>query len=87
LGNFFSVIKSRRKNYGDGLKNNQNWREYSAQLKLTPLLGCPTPVLNVKVKQGESVIWLFWKINISTVISMERSRRELSIDMVIHWGI
>jgi len=46
-------------------------------------------VLDVKVKQGEreSVIWLFLKINRSTTISMKRSRRELSIDMVIHWGI
>jgi len=44
-------------------------------------------VLNVTVKQGESVIWLFLKINISITISMKRSRQELSIDMVIHWGI
>jgi len=36
---------------------------------------------------GESVIWLFLKINLSTTISMKRSRRELSIDMVIHRGI
>jgi len=38
----------------------------------------------MKVEQGKSVIWLFLKINLSTTISMKRSRRELSIDMVIH---
>jgi len=38
----------------------------------------------MKVKQGKSAIWLFLKINISITISMKRSRRELSIDMVIH---
>ena len=30
-----------------------------------------------------SVICLFLKINLSTIISIKRSRRELSIDMVI----
>jgi len=39
------------------------------------------------MKQKESVIWLFLKINPRTTISMERSRRELSIDMAIHLGI
>jgi len=33
------------------------------------------------------VIWLFLKINLSTPISMKRSRRELSIDLVIRRGI
>jgi len=41
----------------------------------------------MKVKQGESVIWIFLKLNLSTTISMKRSRRELSIDMVIPKGI
>jgi len=41
----------------------------------------------MKVKQGERVISLFLKINLSTSISMKRSRRELSIDMVIHRNI
>jgi len=41
----------------------------------------------MKVKQEESVMWLFLKIKPSTTISMKRSRRELSIDMVIHRGI
>jgi len=41
----------------------------------------------MKVKQGESVIWLFLKINLLTTISMKRPRRELSIDMVVHGGI
>jgi len=41
----------------------------------------------MKVKQGQSVTWLFLKINLSTAISMKRSRRELSFDMVIHGGI
>jgi len=39
------------------------------------------------VKQGESVIRLFLKINLSTTISMTRPRPELSIEMVIHRGI
>jgi len=43
--------------------------------------------MKVPLKQGESVIWLFLKKSRSTTISMKRSRRELSIDMVIHWGI
>jgi len=30
--------------------------------ELTPVLGSPTPVLVMKVKQGESVLWLFLKI-------------------------
>jgi len=35
---------------------------------------------------GESVIWLFLKINLST-IPIKKSRRELSTGMVIHWVI
>jgi len=45
--------------------------------------GNPTTVLGSKVKQGESVIWLLLKINLSTTTSMKRSRQELFIDMVI----
>jgi len=41
----------------------------------------------MKMKQGESVIWLFFLINLSTTISINRPRRELTIDMVIHSGI
>jgi len=41
----------------------------------------------MKEKKGEIVIWLFLKINLSTTTSIKRSRRELSIDMVIHRGI
>jgi len=41
----------------------------------------------MEMKKGKSVIWLFLNINLSTTISMKRSRQELSIDMVIHWGI
>jgi len=44
--------------------------------------------MGMKVKQGKSVIrLLFLKINVSTSISMKRSCRELSIDVVIHWII
>jgi len=43
--------------------------------------------MGMKVKPGENLISLFLKINLSTTISMKRSRRELSIDMVIRWGI
>jgi len=39
----------------------------------------------MKAKDGESVIWLFLKIKLSAIL-MKRSRRELCIDMVIHWG-
>jgi len=55
--------------------------------KITPVLGSSIPVLGMKVKQGKGVIWLFMKMNLSTTISMKRSRRELSIDMVIQRGI
>jgi len=41
----------------------------------------------MEVKVRESVIWLFLKINLSTTIAMNGSRRELSIDIIIHWGI
>jgi len=41
----------------------------------------------MKVKQGESVIWLFSKINMPTTVSLKRSRQELSINVVIHGGI
>jgi len=41
----------------------------------------------MEVKHGESVILLFFKINLSTTISMKRSRRELFIGVVIHRGI
>jgi len=43
--------------------------------------------LDIKAKLAESVIWLFFKISLSTNISMKRSHRELSIDIVIHRGI
>jgi len=36
------------------------------------------------MKQGEGVIWLSLKINLSTTLSMKKSRRELSIDMIIY---
>ena len=35
------------------------------------------------MEQAESVILLFLKINQSLTMSMKRSRRELSIDMVV----
>jgi len=50
-----------------------------AQWKLTPALGSPKPVM--KMKQGFSVIWLFFKINLTTKISIKTPRRELSIDI------
>jgi len=43
--------------------------------------------MGMKVKQGANVIGLFLKTNLSTAISMKRSRRELSIDMFIHKSI
>jgi len=41
----------------------------------------------MKKKLGESVILLFLKINLSTTISMKRSRPKLFIDMNIHGDI
>jgi len=41
----------------------------------------------MKVKQGKSVIRLFSKFNISTTISMKRSRPELFIDIAVHRDI
>jgi len=54
-----------------------------------PALGSPTPpVLGTKVvKQGEWLIWLFLKINLSTTISMRRSRRELLICLFIEMSL
>jgi len=37
----------------------------------------------MKVKHGKSVIWLFLKIALRTTISMESSRRDLFIGMVV----
>ena len=36
------------------------------------------------IQGGESVVSLFLKINLSTTISMKRSRRKLSNDMAEH---
>jgi len=47
----------------------------------------PIPVLGMQVKYERNVIGLFLKINLSSGISMKRSRRELSIDMVICRGV
>jgi len=47
------------------------------------VLDIPTPVLG---KQEASVIWLFSEIKLTTTTSIKRSRRELSIDMVIYRG-
>jgi len=46
-----------------------------------------TAVLGMKVEQGESAMSLLLKINRSTTTSMKTSRRELSIEMVIHRSI
>jgi len=37
----------------------------------------------MKVKHGKSVIWLFLKIPLRITISMEKSRQDLFIDMVV----
>jgi len=55
--------------------------------QITPVLGSPTPVLGMKVKQGKSVIGLFLKINLSTAMRKKRFRRELSSDIVIPTGV
>jgi len=41
----------------------------------TPVLGSSTPVLNMEVKQGKNVIWVFLKILISN--ESESSRRDV----------
>jgi len=43
-----------------------------------------TPFFRYDENRGESVMRLFLKINLSTTTLMKRSRRELSIDMIIH---
>jgi len=43
--------------------------------------------MRMKVKERKNVIGLFLKINLSTSMSMNKSRRELSTDMVIRRGI
>jgi len=48
---------------------------------LTPILAIPIPVFGVRVKQRKSLIWL--RQNLSTVILMKRSRRELQITDII----
>ena len=52
--------------------------------QLTPVLGSPRSVVSMKMKQGEKVIWLLLKIDVSTAISMKRFRRELSTDTVVY---
>jgi len=42
---------------------------------------------SIKVRQGESAMWLFSKVSLLKTTRMKRSRRELSIDMDIHKGI
>jgi len=52
-------------------------------------VGNPTPVLGMItiVEHGEKRNLIIFMINLSTTISMKRSRRELSIDVIIHKGI
>jgi len=54
----------------------------SYSVKTNPSLGSPRAIFGYDDETGESVIWLFLNINLSTTISMKRSRRELSIDVV-----
>jgi len=54
---------------------------------VAPVSGSPTSVTGMKLKEGERVIWLFLKINLSTTILMKRSGPELSSDMIIHRGV
>jgi len=42
-----------------------------------------TDVNGMKVNQGKSLIWFFLKIPLWTTISMESSRQDLYIDMVV----
>jgi len=65
----------------------QNLYSQPKRDELTRVLVSPTPVLGMKVKLEKGVIWLFSKIDLSTTISIKRSRQELSIDMDIHGGI
>jgi len=41
------------------------------------------PCYGMKVKQGKSVTCLFFKVPLRITLSMESSRRDLSIDMVV----
>jgi len=57
-------------------------KERSSKNK-TPVLGNSIPVLDVKLKRGY-VFWIFFKIDLCSATSFERSRRELSIDVAEH---
>ena len=50
----------------------------------TPVLKNALPVLGVKSKRGCYVFWLLFKIGLCSATSIERSRRELSIDEAEH---
>jgi len=39
------------------------------------------PVLRKKLREGQYVIWLFYKIDLCLTTSFQRSQRELSIDV------
>ena len=41
----------------------------------------------MKVNQGKNVIWLYLKISQRITISIESSRRDLFIDMILLIGI
>ena len=57
------------------------------QSKQILCLGNAMPVWGVKPKQGWYVFWLFFKIGLCSAISLERTRRELSIDVAEHRSI
>jgi len=55
---------------------------FSQLLQKLPVSWLVSAVLGMKVKQGKSAIWLFFKISLSITISMESSRRDLFSDVV-----
>jgi len=52
------------------------------QEKRDPVLG--NAILVLGVKPNANVFWLFFKIDLCSAISFERSRRELSSDVAEH---
>jgi len=60
-----------------GSENSATFLYLFALQKQTHVLGSSIPVLGKDVKQGESVIGLFFKINLLKKVSMESSQQDL----------
>jgi len=73
LSSCFTLVKQVWDNLKQGLV-------FTVYLRLSQ---CPMPVTDMKVKQRKSVILLVLKIPLSITMSMESSRRDLVIDVLV----